>query len=89
MRATTIRTIGDLIDGRYRLAIYCEDQDCRHWAWADLQALAARLGRDHGSMRDDLVPKLRCSACRGKRRKGVSIRLHPDPTPHHLDVRKT
>lgn len=74
----TIDTLGVLIDDGYGLAIYCENQDCRHWVWADLPALAARLGRDHSTMHDDLTPKLRCSKCGGKR---ISLRLHPPSNP--------
>lgn len=71
-----INTIGALIDGGYQLAIHCDSLDCRHSAWADLPVLAERLGRDHGTMHDDLVPKLRCSKCGGRR---AGIRLH---APH-------
>lgn len=72
----TVDTIGALIDDDYRLALHCED--CRHHAWADLPALADRLGRDHGCMHDDLAPKLRCSKCGGRK---IGLRLH---APHRL-----
>lgn len=66
---TAIETIGDLLDGGYSLHAYCERDDCRHSSRLDLDALAARLGRDHGALHRDLVPHLRCSAC------GEAVRL--------------
>lgn len=39
---------------------------CRHAAMLDLSALRQRLGPDHGSLRADLVPLLRCKECRSK-----------------------
>lgn len=74
----TLDTLGALIDEHYRLHIYCEATHaglpCGHHVLADLDAIAARLGRDHSSMHDDLAPKLRCSKCGAKE---VSLRLHP------------
>ena len=80
----SIDTLGILIDDGYRLAIYCEDQNCRHWVWADLPALAERLGRDHGCLHDDFTPKLRCTKCGGRR---FGIRLHPPHRPGTLRPR--
>lgn len=75
---TRLDTLGDLIDSRHGLYLYCEASRgglrCGHYAEADLEALAARLGRDHSWLADDLVPRLRCSKC-GSR--AVSIRLAP------------
>lgn len=51
-------TLGDLIDGGYRLTVYCA---CGHEADLDLEALAARLGRGHSYLRPDLP--LVCGAC--------------------------
>ena len=81
MSSTSITTIGDLIDDRYRLYICCEaaprGQRCNHDALADLDALAARLGRDHGCMAKDLAGKFRCGRCGSK---AISIRIHPPTT---------
>lgn len=82
----TLDTIGALIDEHHRLHIYCEASydglRCGHHAWADLEALAARFGRDHSSLHDDLVPKLRCSKCGSKK---LSLRLHP-PTVRDIQT---
>ena len=44
----------------------------------DLPALAEKLGRDHRLMRNDLTPKLRCSACQGK---NIALTLSPPGQP--------
>lgn len=77
-----INTIGALIDGGYSLFMYCEEANgwdrCGYSKQLDLEKLAARLGRDHGSMHDDLIPHhLYCLKCQSR---NVSLRLHP-PTP--------
>ena len=69
-----LNTIGALIANKCGMALYCNNLDCRHSAMADLRAMAAKLGEDHGAMYRDIAPKLRCSACGGK---DVSIRLSP------------
>lgn len=79
-------TFGALIDGGYELRVYCEQtgldgRQCTHSGIVDLEAAAARLGREHRSMHEDLKDKFRCTACGSKL---VSFRLHP-PT----DVRAT
>ena len=71
-------TIGALIDGDYQLAAYCDDQDCRHWTWLDLEALAEKLGRDQSTLHWDLTPKLRCSKCGGKK---ITLSLSPPTQP--------
>lgn len=67
-----------MIDGGYRLWVHCDSAEgglrCNHRAEADLSALAARLGRDHGAMAADLAGKFRCARC-GKRKTTISI--HP------------
>ncbi|MFC6486920.1 hypothetical protein [Nitratireductor sp. GCM10026969] len=70
----TVRAIGDVIDGDYTLTAYCYHFGCNHRADLDLAALAARLGRDHSWMRNDLVPKLCCSKCGSK---DIGLRLAP------------
>ena len=77
-----IDTLGVLIDDDYQVALYCENPrdglTCGFVKWLDLEKLAAKLGRDHGSMHDDLVPHLFCTKCGGKK---VSLRLHPVTLP--------
>lgn len=82
MKHKFIDTLGALIDDDYRVALYCETPrdglTCGFVKSLDLEKLAAKLGRDHGSMHDDLVPYLFCTKCGGKK---VSLRLHPVTTP--------
>ena len=75
----SLDTLGGLIDHDWGVMVYCRSEDrrhgrCSHSAWLDLPALAKRLGRDHGCLAADLLPKLRCRKC-GK--KAASLRLHP------------
>jgi hypothetical protein len=69
-----MRTIQDLIDGDYDLAVYCEARNCTHGRRVDLKELAAKLGPNHGAMHDDLAGKFRCEKCGGKK---TSIRITP------------
>lgn len=73
-----IDTIGALIDGGYQLRVYCErggfDGRCNHSSVIDLEKAAAKLGREHRSMHEDLKDKFKCSSC-GSRL--VSFKLHP------------
>jgi hypothetical protein len=73
-RGLVIDTIGDLIDEGHELMVYCYNTSCRHGASVDLEALTAKLGRDHGSMHADLAHKFRCSKCGGR---NVGFKLHP------------
>ncbi|WAC26451.1 hypothetical protein [Ancylobacter sp. SL191] len=59
-------TIGAEIDAGFDLWAQCYNPACRHAARLDLQMLAERLGREHSTLRKDLCPRLRCSACGGK-----------------------
>lgn len=69
-RILNLTTIGAFLDNAHVLRAYCNT--CRHCVKLDLKALAAALGRDHGSMHNDLVPKLKCSAC-GSRAIGLIL----------------
>ena len=69
-----IDTLGKVIEHRYRLTAYCNNQECRHRADLPLDQLARRLGPDHSSLAGDLVPILRCSRCEGK---NLSLTLAP------------
>lgn len=68
-------TIQDKIDGGYNLHAYCHNPKCQHHQRLDLEKLKAKLGPDHSTMRDDLVPKLKCSKCGGK---DIGLILSPD-----------
>lgn len=56
-----IYTIGEHIDHAVSVTACC--YGCHRYVVLDLERLAAKLGRDHSSMHDALVPKLRCDRC--------------------------
>ncbi len=66
----SLNTVGALIDNAHNLRAYC--CSCHHCVKLDLEALALQLGRGHGTMHDDLVPKLKCSLC-GSRDVGLIL----------------
>jgi hypothetical protein len=66
MRVLILDTIGALIDGNMVLRAYCNNPKCHHCVLLDLEALSTKLGRDHGCLHDQLVPKLYCSKCKSK-----------------------
>jgi hypothetical protein len=55
--------IADLIAANEALFVNCGHPACNHSIQLDLEALAARLGADHGAMHDDLVRLFRCQRC--------------------------
>jgi len=78
-------TISDLLENGYRIWVHCESSRegmcCNHHAQADLEALAARLGRNHGAMAADLAGRFKCARCGSKT---TTITVHP---PTVRDVR--
>lgn len=60
----TLDTIGALIKMEHNLRAYCNA--CHHCVKLDLQSLGQRLGFDHSTMHNDLVPRLKCSKCKSK-----------------------
>lgn len=60
-------TIQSFIDSGDRLTAWCHNSRCNHNAILDMHALRERLGPDHGAMHGDLVHKLRCAKCGGKK----------------------
>jgi len=82
----TIDTLGACIDGGYTITMHCEARHnglmCHYSKVLDLEKLAKKLGRDHSSMHNDLVPHLWCLKCGSK---NVSIRLGP-PTLRDLQT---
>jgi hypothetical protein len=61
-------TIQSIIDSGDTVTAHCSGPGfCHHSATLDMPALREKLGPDHGAMRDDLVPKLRCTKCGSKR----------------------
>ncbi|CAA0130295.1 Uncharacterised protein [Starkeya nomas] len=72
-----LNTLGSLIDNGHGLGVHCLNPECRRYVELDLPALAAKLGRDHGSMHRDLAPIMKCTACGQKRVKFTLLA----PTP--------
>lgn len=60
-------TIQSLIDDNMKLHAYCHEPSCRHHQSLDLVKLRDRLGPDAPAMADDLITRLRCSKCGGKK----------------------
>ena len=65
-----MNTLRQHITGGDTVWAYCNS--CHHNRPLDLEAIAAKLGIDHGALHTDLVPKMRCTKCRSK---NVAIRL--------------
>jgi hypothetical protein len=61
-----MNTIGALIRHNHRLGAYRNKVDCHHYRELDLPALGERLGMGHSTMKPDLAPRLKCSACGGR-----------------------
>ncbi len=74
---STNATLGGCIASGHRITAYCNS--CRHSVQLDLEALAAKLGPDHGALHNDLVPRLKCSRC-GSRSIGLIV--------HHADAER-
>jgi hypothetical protein len=62
----TYRTLGDFIDDRKTVRAHCRTNLCHHSSEVDLEALAARYGRDMDFFEVDLRPRMRCTACGAK-----------------------
>jgi hypothetical protein len=62
-----IWTIEQLIDDGMTLTAYCHAPMCHHNQRLDINKLRDKLGPDAPAMSDDLVPKLRCIKCGGRK----------------------
>lgn len=60
-------TLQSLIDDGMKVHAYCHVYRCHHNQKLDLEKLRDRFGPDAPAMSDDLVPKLRCAKCGGKK----------------------
>ena len=73
-------TIQERIDEGQRIFAHCDEPTCYSPSRElDLVALKAKLGPDHGTMHDDLVPLLKCSVC-GSKNVGITIHVDQRPT---------
>ena len=73
-------TLQSLIDDRFEVTAWCQNNRCNHHARLDIGALHARLGPDAPAMHSDLAPRLRCAKCGGK---AVGLIYSPDMRPFH------
>ncbi|TIL56054.1 MAG: hypothetical protein E5Y79_31545 [Mesorhizobium sp.] len=67
------KTLADTLAARDTIYVNCAHPMCCKSRKLDIQALIDRLGRDHGSMHDDLVGLFICSNCKaaGRDRRQV------------------
>ena len=70
-------TFQSLIDARMTVMAHCHHGPCNHNQVLDLVKLRDRFGPDAPAMADDLIPKLRCAKCGGKK---VGLIYTPDTT---------
>ena len=57
------------------MTAYCSS--CNHHSRLDLEKLRDRYGPDAPAMSDDIVPRLKCSKCGGKK---LGLIYAPDPS---------
>ena len=60
-------TVQTLIDGDMHIKAYCHNSRCHHRQSLDLAKLRDKLGPDAPAMAGDLIPKLKCAKCGGKK----------------------
>lgn len=60
MPETRLRTVGDFLDHRYKILLFC---NCGYTAYLDLQKLAETEGRDFDLYDGELEKRLECSSC--------------------------
>lgn len=65
-RPIGLSTIGALIDFKMTLRVHCNTWDCMHAGTVDLNALAARIGRDHSCLAPEIKRYFRCTECGGR-----------------------
>ena len=70
-------TFQSLIDGKMTVTAYCHDAICNGSSQLPLGKLRDKYGPDAPAIASDLVDKLKCSKCRGRRCKGVGLIYSP------------
>ena len=73
-------TVQTLIDGNMHIEAYCHNPRCHHHQALDLIKLRDKLGPDAAAMADDVVPKLKCAKCGGKKVGLIYSPKTPDAT---------
>ncbi|RWI11522.1 hypothetical protein [Mesorhizobium sp.] len=74
------KTLADTLAARETIYVNCGHPMCCKSTKLNIQALIDRLGRDHGSMHDDLVGLFVCSNCKaaGRDRRQVFFTCIPE-----------
>ncbi|WP_287235789.1 hypothetical protein [Mesorhizobium sp.] len=72
-------TFQTLIDGGMQVTAHCLSAACRHTQELDLVRLRDTLGADTPAMRDDLLPRMKCSQCQSR---NVNLIYTPDSAKH-------
>ncbi|CAH2395614.1 hypothetical protein MES4922_130045 [Mesorhizobium ventifaucium] len=70
------KTLADTLAARETIYVNCGHPMCGKSTKLDIQALIDRLGRDHGSMHDDLVGLFVCSNCKAAGRDRRQVFSH-------------
>lgn len=75
-------TIGKMIDSGSRLWVHCNNHGCWNRQEIDLEALAARKGRDFGCSHWDLIKVFYCAPCRdaGLQDRNINFTHNPRST---------
>jgi hypothetical protein len=79
-------TFQSLTDEEMTITACCHRSACNHHQKLNLEKLRDRFGPDAPAMADDLVPKLKCARC-GGRKVGVIYAPDSTKTPNMWDSR--
>ena len=71
-------TFQSLIDAKMAVTAYCHYAPCNNSQRLDLVKLRDRFGPDAPAMADDLIRKLKCGRCGGRK---IGLIYSPDTTP--------
>lgn len=82
------QTLGRLLAENSSLYVNCAHPMCQRSTKLDLQALADRLGPDHGAMHDHLVRKFRCTKCEREGRPARPVFFTLIPNYHRMNVER-
>ncbi|WP_245509074.1 hypothetical protein [Mesorhizobium sp. M4B.F.Ca.ET.019.03.1.1] len=72
-------TFQSLIDAKMTVTAFCHHAPCNHSQPLDLPKLRDRFGPDAPAMADDIIPKLKCAKCGGRK---VGTIYTPDTRPN-------
>ncbi|MER9167683.1 hypothetical protein NKI12_09910 [Mesorhizobium australicum] len=72
-------TFQRLIDDKMTVTAHCHHSPCNHSQKLDLVNLRDRFGPEAPAMADDIIPKLKCAKCGGKK---IGLIYKPDSRPN-------